>query len=399
MNAVCIKKLTLLIIGLSNFFFQTITPMKRAVEATKYQLRDNTMVLFQVYEQLLHPVIMEKDIHKVILDRCVHENGHVSSEALLTFNGDYKGNFKHYKTNIEAKIAFAKNLRAMSKALCHKIELEELYALEKAYLKINILTQLLKYTNDATKDNEVPDFDLFNIKIGYTNIKGIQIEIDTYIKNQLKETIVSLNKLYNFGYKRGYQQKHALLNKCAPKINNILFCITLFAIQYQPLYNENNYFWCEPQEYLDAQGQLTEIQETIEAHQNFSLLSLFLFADHQKNQKGLCPASLFVETDRNVIPLFIRNIIKQNINLFYYETDSATKRNYPAIKSYAVGAADCEVMSSDSDGEGMDAPSSDEYCFDENSPFLQVSFAEPIINTAVLNQVMLALKNQIYSKL
>lgn len=376
MNAMYIKNLILLIIGLCNFLFQTISPMKRVAEEEKIHITHNNFVVLSIiYEQLFNPLVMEKAIYKIILDRCMHKNGHISNEALFTLNDNSKfdAKFKHYRTNIKTKIASIKSLRATLKALCDRIKLEKLYELEKAYLKIDILTQLLMYTHPFPND------DHFDIKMGHVEMSGRQLEVDLYIKSKLKKTIVFLNKLYNFGYKRDYQQKHTLLNKCAAKINNTLFCITLFAIQYQPIEDDNTDLWY--QDLDQSAGTVAELQEMIEAFQNFLPLSLFLFADHQKKQRGFIPASFFVETERNVIPPSIRNIIKQQIKLVCFKSNDSQRKLYPKVRLFDdIGKVIWDAMSSDSDNDYYNFKDSFErICFSECCPLLKVSFDDPVI--------------------
>lgn len=274
-------------------------------------------LLLAFAENALDTKTVRTDLYKIIIDTCT-VNGKISEEKLFQFNPADEVVDNAVKPTLN-NIKMAKKLRLVSKELEHMIDIKNVYALQREALKIKLLPHFV-----ANLANWQP--------AGIKNIKRqkIRLKYATYNFFLLPlETVNLLNEHYSTMYEKNYMKQ--LINENEPnlklkeavlKLNNVLFCMSTMAIQCDPVCSARIYFG------QNENDRTSMLKDLTFSHTIFTKLSLFLFADHNKGQRGLLPCNLFLMQDENDIQSTICELLKDRTKVF---------KTLNSIKRYTVG--------------------------------------------------------------
>ncbi|QQR62538.1 hypothetical protein IPH67_03905 [bacterium] len=271
-------------------------------------------------ENALDTKTVRAGLYKIIIDTCA-ANGQISEEKLFQFNPAEAVVENTLKPALD-KMETAKKLRLVSKELEHMIDIKDVYALEREALKIKLLPHFV-----ANLANWQP--------AGIENIKGQNIPLKYATYNFFLiplETVNLLNKYYSMMYQKKYMKQ--LINENEPnlkledaflKLNNVLFCMSTMAIQCDPVCSARIYFE------QNENDRTSMFKDLTFSHTIFTKLSLFLFADHNKGQRGLLPCNVFLRQNENDMQSNIRELLKDRTKVF---------KTFNSIKLFTVGTVD-----------------------------------------------------------
>ncbi|QQR62721.1 hypothetical protein IPH67_04895 [bacterium] len=246
-------------------------------------------------ENRLMASIIQSEIYQIVFDS-FKVDGKLTEKHLFEFTlfaTDIAETLKLPLENIER----AKVLRLVSKKLRNAINIKNIYALEREILKIQLLDEFVSAISgsETVYKNQIDS-------------KEQRFKYIVFIQNYVN--LLILNKL-NKHYQNAYQNKYITnlvtsSHPIAQKLNNVLFCLSTMAIER----DEND-------EKLSEKQCKVLIKELNDYHTAFTKLSLFLFADHPINQKGLLPINLDITETENDTRTKIRNIFKEQTDIFH----------------------------------------------------------------------------------